>query len=192
MVGTGSTIGIVNEFTEDSFRAMADLFNEWGEDAVRNGFDGFFFHNHDREFAIVNGRPLFDILLEETDPRYVKFEVDLGWVSVAGEDPYEYLRRHQSRFPMFHIKDIRWDPNGPRVAAAGTANAGRRFGFADLGKGDVDWVRTLSALKDLRAHRYFIEHDDAGNLSLNPAGAPNTVWRGAKHLSQLTTRPGRR
>ena len=135
---------------------MAAAFNVWGEDAVRNGFRYFFFHNHDVEFTLVNGRPLFDILLEETDPRYVKFEIDLGWMSVAGEDPYEYIRRDPSRFPMFHVKDIRWDPNGPRVAADGTANAGRRFFFVDPGKGVIDWPRIFSALRDPGRHYFFV------------------------------------
>jgi sugar phosphate isomerase/epimerase len=90
-IGTGHSY--IAPLTVEGYREMAAAFNLWGRDAVRNGFRYFFFHNHDVEFTIVNGRPLFDILLEETDPRYVKFELDLGWMSVAGEDPYEYIRR---------------------------------------------------------------------------------------------------
>ena len=173
---------------------MAAAFNVWGRDAVRNGFRYFFFHNHDVEFTLVDGRPLFDILLEETDPRYVKFEIDLGWLEVSGQSAYEYIRRDPSRFPMFHVKDIRWDPNGPRVAAAGTANAGRRFFFTDLGKGVIDWPKIFSALRDPGRHHYFVEHDDAGDDETvdatsprprNPAGSANTAWTGRKYLANL-------
>ena len=191
-IGTGHSY--IAPRTVEGYREMAAAFNVWGQDAVRNGFRYFFFHNHDVEFTIVNGRPLFDILVEETDPRYVRFELDLGWMSVAGADPYEYIRRDPRRFPMFHVKDIRWDPNGPRVAAAGTVNAGRRFFFTDLGKGVVDWPRIFSALRNPNRHHYFVEHDDAGDDETpdatsprprNPAGSANTAWTGRKYLANL-------
>jgi sugar phosphate isomerase/epimerase len=193
VVGTGSDYGATP--TVDGYKAMAEAFNVWGEDAVRNGFRYFYFHNHDREFRWVDGRPLYDVLLEESDPRYVRFELDIGWIEVAGESTYDYLRRWGSwRFPLFHVKDIRWDPNGPRTAAAGTRNGGRRFFFADVGKGVLDWPRIFSALKDPRDHHYFVEHDDAGADETvdatsprprNPAGSANTAWTSRKYLANL-------
>jgi sugar phosphate isomerase/epimerase len=198
-VGTGHSY--IAPLTVDGYKAMAEAFNVWGEDARRNGFRYFYFHNHDIEFTRVDGRPLYDILLEETDPRYVKFELDIGWIEVAGESAYEYLRRWgPSRFPLFHVKDLRWDPAGPRTAAAGTANAGRPFFFADVGKGVVDWANIFSALRDPDDHYFFVEHDDAGNDETvdansprprNPAGSANTAWTSQKYLANLEV-PGRR
>jgi sugar phosphate isomerase/epimerase len=198
-VGTGHSY--VAPLTVDGYKEMAAAFNQWGEEAVRDGFDFFYFHNHDLEFTVVDGRPLYDILLEETDPRYVQFELDLGWVTVGGFDPYDYLREHGDRFPMFHVKDIRWDDAGPRAAHASTINAGRRFRFVDVGKGDVDWARAFSALDDLRDHHYLIEHDDAGDDETpdatsprprNPAGPANTVWTSRKFLGEVRAPRGRR
>ncbi|MFF5232339.1 sugar phosphate isomerase/epimerase family protein [Dactylosporangium sp. NPDC000521] len=190
-VGTGSSFGFpgggFSGNTSDGIKAMAEVFNECGAHAVSQGFGGFFFHNHDGEFALENGAPLYNILLERTDPRYVKFEVDLGWVSVAGEDPYWWIKEHGDRFIAFHIKDIKWDPNGNRTATAGTRAAGRKFRFVDVGKGDIDWTRTLSAIKDLRDYRFFLEHDDAGNQTLNPLGSMTTVWRGCSTLDSVNT-----
>jgi sugar phosphate isomerase/epimerase len=192
-VGTGSSYDV--QPTVDGYKAMAAQFNVWGEDAVRNGFRYFYFHNHDREFARVDGSPLYDILLQETDPRYVKFELDIGWIEVAGESTYDYLRRWgPSRFPLFHVKDIRWDPNGPRTAAPGTVNAGKKFFFADVGKGVLDWPRIFSALRNPKDHHYFVEHDDAGADETvdatspkppNPAGSANTAWTSRKYLANL-------
>ena len=52
----------------------------------------FFYHNHDFEFSNrFNGRPTYDILLEETDPDLVKFELDLYWIVYGGESPVHYL-----------------------------------------------------------------------------------------------------
>jgi sugar phosphate isomerase/epimerase len=194
-VGTGHSY--TAPLTVDGYKEMAEAFNVWGEDARRNGFRYFYFHNHDQEFTIVDGKPLYDILLEETDPRYVQFELDLGWIEVSGQSAAEYVREHGHRFPLFHVKDLRWDPNGPRVAKPGTANAGKRFFFADLGKGVVDWARIFSGLRNLRRHHYFVEHDDAGNdetidatapRPLNPAGSANTAWTGRKYLANLELR----
>jgi sugar phosphate isomerase/epimerase len=192
-IGTGHSY--IAPRTVDGYKEMAEAFNVWGEDAVRNGFRYFYFHNHDVEFTLVDGKPLYDILLEETDPRYVKFELDLGWIEVSGQSAYDYLRRYgPSRFPLFHVKDIRWDPNGPRAAAPGTANAGRTFFFADLGKGVVDWPRIFSALRNPKDHHFFVEHDDApadetadatSPRPRNPAGSANTAWTGRKYLANL-------
>lgn len=192
-IGTGHSY--IAPRTVDGYKEMAAAFNVWGEDAVRNGFRYFYFHNHDIEFTVVDGRPLYDILLEETDPRYVKFELDLGWIEVSGQSAYEYLRHYgSSRFPLFHVKDIRWAPDGPRTAAPGTANAGKTFYFADLGKGVVDWPKIFSALKNPKDHHYFVEHDDAGTDETvdatsprprNPAGSANTAWTGRKYLANL-------
>jgi sugar phosphate isomerase/epimerase len=198
-IGTGHSY--IAPRTIDGYKEMAAAFNVWGEDAVRNGFEYFYFHNHDVEFTLVNGKPLYDILLEETDPRYVKFELDLGWIEVSGQSAYDYLRRYgPSRFPLFHVKDIRYDPTGPRAAAAGTANAGKTFYFADLGKGVIDWPKIFSALKKPNDHHFFVEHDDAGTDETadatsprprNPAGSANTAWTGRKYLANLDI-PGRR
>ncbi|GAB2882303.1 sugar phosphate isomerase/epimerase family protein [Streptomyces mayteni] len=191
-VGTGHSY--VAPLTVDGYKEMAAAFNVWGEEAVRNGFDYFYFHNHDIEFTIVDGRPLYDVLLEETDPRYVKFELDLGWIEISGQSAYDYVSHDPDRFPMFHVKDVRWDPEGPRVAAAGTANAGRRYSFANLGKGDLDWPRIFSALRDPARHHFLVEHDDAGMDETvdgtsprprNPAGSANTAWTGRKYLGDL-------
>jgi sugar phosphate isomerase/epimerase len=191
-VGTGHSY--IAPRTVDGYKAMAAAFNEWGADARRNGFKYFFFHNHDVEFTLVDGRPIYDILLKETDPRLVKFELDIGWIEASGQSAYEYIRRYQDRFVAFHVKDIVWDPNGFRAAAAGTANAGKRFSFADVGKGVIDWPKIFGALKNPRDFYYFIEHDDAGDDETptdtsprprNPAGSANTVWRGRKYLANL-------
>ena len=77
-----------------------------GADARRNGFRFFFFHNHDVEFTLANGRPIYEILLKETDPKLVKFELDIGWMEVSGQSSYELLKRYQDRFVAFHVKDI--------------------------------------------------------------------------------------
>jgi sugar phosphate isomerase/epimerase len=191
-VGTGHSY--TAPLTIDGYKEMAAAFNVWGEEAVRNGFDYFYFHNHDVEFTLVDGEPLYDILLEETDPRYVRFELDLGWITVAGQSAREYISRDRERFPLFHVKDIRWAPNGSRAAREGTRNGGKRFSFADPGKGEIAWLEIFSALGDNSRHHFLVEHDDAHTgptaepgspKPLSLAGSANTAWTGRKYLAGL-------
>jgi len=191
-VGTGHYYNI--PLTVDGFREFAKTLNIWGEDATASGLK-FYFHNHDGEFTQFDNKPIYDILLEETDPDHVHFELDIGWAEAAGINSYELIKAHSGRFPYFHVKDIKWDDaNGFRESKAGTLAEGRRYSFANLGKGDLDWQHIFSALESRADHVYFIEHDDAGRDETvddnapqppNPAGSANTVWTGRKYLSSL-------
>lgn len=190
-VGTGHYYNV--PLTVDGFRSFAQNLTAWGAHAADAGMK-FYFHNHDGEFTRFDGRPIFDILLEETDPEYVSFELDVGWVGIAGEDVYELVREHQHRIPLFHVKDFRFDDEGPRETKPNTVAGGRRFSFADVGKGQVDWPRLFSVLDDPSAHIFFIERDDAGSSCpaedgtppTNPAGSANTVWSSYTYLRRLT------
>ena len=176
------------------FTQFAKTLNTWGAAAARAGLK-FYFHNHDGEFTRFDGRPIFNILLEETDPELVYFELDLAWTAIAGEDVYEIVRLHQHRFPLFHVKDFRFVENGPRSAKPDTLAAGRTFAFTDVGKGEIDWARLLGGLEDPARHTYFIERDDAGSVTAdadnatgptNPAGPANTIWVSSQYLHNLT------
>ncbi|MBD3747902.1 MAG: sugar phosphate isomerase/epimerase [Sphingobacteriales bacterium] len=65
------------------------------------------YHNHNIEFFDLNGTTGYDILLQETDPDLVDFEMDLYWVVRANKDPLTYFKEHKGRFTMWHVKDMR-------------------------------------------------------------------------------------
>ncbi|HEX8339063.1 MAG TPA: TIM barrel protein, partial [Pyrinomonadaceae bacterium] len=79
--------------TLDDYRRLADLFNEAGAALGREGLQ-FAYHNHDFEFAPLEGKVPYDLLLERTDPRAVKLEMDLYWTVKGGASPVEYFERH--------------------------------------------------------------------------------------------------
>ena len=65
------------------------------------------YHNHNFEFEAVNGTKRgLDILLNNTDPSLVHFEMDLYWVVRGGGDPIALFQQHPGRFVMWHIKDM--------------------------------------------------------------------------------------
>src|SRR5918999_1778070 len=73
----------------------------------------------------------------------------IAWIEAGGQSAFEYVREDPSRYPLFHVKDIRWDPAGPRITPATVAQPNRRFWLVDVGKGDIDFARVFSALRDL-------------------------------------------
>jgi sugar phosphate isomerase/epimerase len=180
--------------TVDGFKAMAEKFNQWGAEARQHGLR-FYFHNHPEDFALdPGGNPIYDILLEETDRRLVYFEMDIAWFDAGGQSPYDYLKDDPQRFPLFHVKDLRYAADGPRTTPGNVAQPNRTYWLTDVGKGDIDFAKIFSATKDPDGHHYFVEHDDApqdetadGNSPRprNPAGSANTSWVSRKYLANL-------
>ena len=91
----------------------------------------FAYHNHNFEFAPVDGKLPYNVLLESCDPALVKMELDLCWISAAGKDPVDYFKRYPGRFPLVHVKGLsKVTPGGcgdaDRSAAAGHRGCGFR------------------------------------------------------------------
>ncbi len=170
--------------THDGFKAMAEEFNGYGQAARSRGMR-FYFHNHPEEFTLDGGTPIYDTLLEETDRRLVWFELDIAWIVAGGQSAYTYVRADPDRYPLFHVKDLRWNSEGARETPPGVEGAGRRFDLVAVGKGDIDFAKIFSALRDVRRHEYLVEDDDAPDPVANPAGGANTAWFSAKHLAEL-------
>jgi sugar phosphate isomerase/epimerase len=138
-LGTGMTL--------DEAKQTAQLANRIGEGARRAGLQ-FTYHNHNFEFADSGGGvPGYDVLLRETDPQLVKFEIDCGWMIFAGQDPLAYFKKYPHRFPMIHVKDF--------LPPAG--NAPMRG--AELGRGTVDYRPIFAAAAKAGLQHYFVEQE---------------------------------
>ena len=94
--------------TADDYQRMAELFNDIGKRVKEAGFL-FGYHNHDFEFKSFNGETGFDILYENTDPEWVKMELDCFWASNAGYDPLAIIQKYANRCVSLHIKDMKND-----------------------------------------------------------------------------------
>ena len=91
--------------TPDDFKAIATRLNQAGELCQAAGLK-LAYHNHDFEFKPIGGTSLYEVLLRETSPALVGFEMDVYWVVRAGHDPLKLLRAHPGRFAMWHVKDM--------------------------------------------------------------------------------------
>lgn len=113
-------------------KAIAARLNERGKTMKELGFK-FAYHNHNFEFAEVEGQVIFDIMMENTDPELVKIELDLGWVAAAGHDPVAMLKKYEGRVIGCHMKDynpslpLTDDPRFiiPEMARIGTPGDGK-------------------------------------------------------------------
>ena len=128
--------------TVDDWKRIAARFNKAAADTKAAGFR-FAFHNHDTEFRKIGDVVSYDILLNETDPALVSFEMDLYWVVFGGADPLEYLTRFPARFRMLHVKDSAGPP-------------GRKM--VDVGAGTIDFKTIFARAKGIE--HYFVEHDE--------------------------------
>ncbi|MCF3110542.1 sugar phosphate isomerase/epimerase [Niabella sp. CC-SYL272] len=106
--------------TAADYYQIAENYNHTGGIA-RKADVHFGYHNHHFEFTPVEGERPIDILLKNTDPALVSFELDLGWAVQAGTAPETLFETYPGRFPLWHLRDV--DAGGTAVnAGAGIVN----------------------------------------------------------------------
>jgi sugar phosphate isomerase/epimerase len=108
------------------------------------------YHNHNMEFAPIGDTNGWQILLRETDPRLVNFEVDVGWVAAAGLDPAAFLKQHHGRVAQLHVKD---------VAKGNAKNYAIQMKPAEVGSGTLDWKRILPAALQANVRNFYVEQE---------------------------------
>ena len=89
----------------DGLKKYIEYFNAVGEKCNAKGIR-FGYHNHDKEFTtVLEGKPVYDWMLELTDSEKVMFELDLYWIDQGGKKPIDYFDKYPGRFMLWHIKD---------------------------------------------------------------------------------------
>ncbi len=141
----------------DGWKRAAAVFNKAGEACQKAGIQ-FAYHNHHFDFVQVNGKYGYDILLEETDPKLVQLEMDLCWMTVAGQDPLKYFARYPGRFPMVHVKDVKSVPQ-PKKPGEWVAFKKVFPVMTEVGSGSIDWKRIFAHSGEAGIKHYFVEHD---------------------------------
>ncbi|WP_176732542.1 MULTISPECIES: sugar phosphate isomerase/epimerase [unclassified Streptomyces] len=123
------------------YREAARQFNAAGRVARESGLK-VLFHNHDGDHSVIDGESLYGILLKETDPELVGFELDLYWAAKGGDDPGRLFVEHRNRFPALHVKDMA--PNGD---------------FEDVGSGVLDFPAMFDTARSGGVRQWLVEHD---------------------------------
>ena len=154
-VGSGGFAAPGIDSYEDTL-ATAEAMNRLGQRSVQAGVGKFFGHNHDGEFTTTyehEGEQLsaWEILVAETDPEYVTFELDVAWAAHAGVDVPALFGEYGDRVELLHVKDATGlgSEDGPT--------------FANLGEGEMPLQEILAAAEDAPIAYYALEYDMAAD-----------------------------
>ncbi len=89
----------------DDMKRYMDVFNKSGELCKKSGMR-FGYHNHNFEFSqSLDGKKIYDIILDNTDPSLVTQQLDMGNLYGTGANAYEIVKKHPGRFVSMHVKD---------------------------------------------------------------------------------------
>ncbi|SFF19034.1 Sugar phosphate isomerase/epimerase [Paenibacillus algorifonticola] len=152
---------------------LAEQLDQLGSKLSQRGFQ-LYLHNHAHEFKSDGDTTLFDILAAHTDPKHLKFELDLVWVMRAGVDPIAVMERVGDRCDMIHQKDYSKQLSGPlnlfeSIRANGDEGLGlmdvyRKYivpsDFVDLGTGAFDFAHVYGKIKELGHVKYALVENE--------------------------------
>jgi len=139
-------------FNEQDARTAIEVFNKAGEVLKKHGIK-FFYHVHGYEFQPHGDGTLMDLLMKETKPEFVSYEMDVYWVVNPGQDPVKLLEKYGKRWQLVHIKDKRKGVDGNMDGKSDVKND------VTVGTGQMDWPKILKASQKAGVKYYFIEDE---------------------------------
>lgn len=113
----------------------------------------FCYHNHGYEFEPYEDGTLFDLIMEETNPKYVSFEMDILWTFFPGADPAALLAKYGDRFKLMHMKDLKKGVVGNMSGTTPTEND------VALGTGQLDLPAIIKAAKKAGIQYFYLEDE---------------------------------
>ncbi|MDZ7606725.1 MAG: sugar phosphate isomerase/epimerase [Cyclobacteriaceae bacterium] len=151
----------------EDYKRHIETWNKFGEVCKSAGIQ-FAYHNHDFEFIDFGGTKPYDLIMQNTDSDLVKFEMDLFWVAIAGQDPVEWINKEPGRFHLWHVKDM-VSPENKYVI-----DGMDRF-FAPVGQGTIDFKRIFEA-RGTSGMQYFFVEQDFTPVGISPLDTIGTSW----------------
>ncbi|HET6765834.1 MAG TPA: sugar phosphate isomerase/epimerase [Chitinophagaceae bacterium] len=148
----------------DAFKKFADEFNQKGEICKKNGIR-FAYHNHDYSFVTMNGEMGQDVMMKNTDPNLVDFELDMYWVVAGGQDIETWLKKYPKRFRLGHVKDRKKG-----------ATAADKDASTDLGTGSIDYAKILKTAKKEGMEYFIVEQERWDGTTPMQAAATDAAY----------------
>jgi sugar phosphate isomerase/epimerase len=136
-----STFGLPSKATLDDWFKAADELNEAGRKAKQGGIQ-LGFHNHNFEFAKIDGKLIYDELMNSFNPEYIKMQFQVAVISL-GYKAADYFRKYPGRFISAHLADYASDLKKQ----------------VPIGHGIVDWKEFFASLKTGGVQNIFVEMD---------------------------------
>lgn len=104
------------------------------------------YHNHNFEFRKYDKVTGMDILLQESDPAALQFELDTYWVQAGGADPLQWIKKVKGRMEVVHFKDMAVNDHNQQI-------------MAEVGEGNLNWADIISACREIGAKWFAVEQD---------------------------------
>lgn len=133
-------------------KTVAD-FNKIGKQLKDDYGLTFCYHNHGYEFEKHGDGTLMDYIIQNTDPKYVSFELDMLWTYFPGQDPAALIAKYPDRFKLMHMKDLKKGVTGNMSGGTPVEND------VALGTGQIDIPAVLKAAKKAGVKHYYIEDE---------------------------------
>lgn len=140
-------------FDEVVARQAIAVFNKAGELAAQHHMK-FFYHTHGYEFQPFENGTLFDLIVRETNPENVKFEMDIFWVVHAGQNPVTLLEKYPGRWDLMHLKDMKKGTETGLLTGSSPVSNDVVFGT-----GQIDLPAVFRAASKVGVKWYFIEDE---------------------------------
>ena len=140
-------------FTLDMARKTVTDFNQIGKLLKEEHGITFCYHNHGFEFEKHENGTLYDYIVQQTNPQYVSFELDILWTVFPGHDPVALLNKYGNRYKLMHLKDLRKGIVGNLSGGTPVEND------VALGTGQINLPAVLKAAKKAGIKHYYIEDE---------------------------------
>jgi sugar phosphate isomerase/epimerase len=131
----------------DDFKRIAEEFNANGTICKKHGIK-FGYHSHDYPFKEIDGQIPEDVLLANTAPSLVDFQMDFYYVVTQHKDPFAYLQKYKGRYKLCHMRDVLKVP-----LPAGSEDESA----CDLGQGIIDYPKLIAASLASGVEYFFVE-----------------------------------
>ncbi|MCZ2479303.1 TIM barrel protein [Aquirufa nivalisilvae] len=142
-------------FTLELAQKTAQEFNQIGK-ALKEKYDlTFCYHNHGFEFEPYGEGTLFDYLVQNTDPKFVSYEMDILWTFFPGQNPATLLEKYGNRFKLMHLKDLKKGVQGNMSGGTSVEND------VALGSGQLNIPEIMKAAKKAKIQHYYLEDESS-------------------------------
>lgn len=145
---------------EDAQKAVT-VFNAAGKKLSENGLT-FCYHAHGYEFQPYGKGTLLDYIIENTNPAYVSFEMDIFWIQFGGGDPVALLKKYGDRWKLLHLKDMKKGTVKDLTGGTSVENN------VPLGTGELDMPGILKEARKIGIAHYFIEDESSSVIDQVP------------------------
>ncbi|MCW3108527.1 MAG: sugar phosphate isomerase/epimerase [Segetibacter sp.] len=133
-----STFWLPKTATLNDYYIAADKLNKAAEKIKKAGMQAGF-HNHDFEFAKLEGQLIYDALMSRLDPDLVKMQFQTQVITL-GYKASTYFNKYPGRFISAHLSD--WTADKKEVP---------------VGQGVIDWKEFFAAAKKGGVKNFFVE-----------------------------------